>query len=90
LPGTLALLRIAPEPALHLGAGTFQITQFIKLPRLNHPALIRLAIVSFRVNSVEIPTILGINLLMDWEDTVFNAFYGFFSVIHIIKLLRNI
>jgi hypothetical protein len=84
LPGTLALLRIASEPALHLGAGTIQKTQFINLPRLNHPALIRLAIVSVRVNPVEIPVILGVYLLMDWEDTIFNAFYGFFSVIHII------
>ena len=33
---------------------------------------------------------LGIYLLMDWKDTIFNAFYGFFSVIHIIRLLRNI
>ena len=79
------MLQIAPEPALYLGAGTFQITQFINLPRLNHPTLIRLAIVSFRVNPVEIPIILGIYLLMDREDTIFNAFYGFFSVIHIIS-----
>jgi hypothetical protein len=90
LPGTLALLRIAPEPALHLGAGTFLITQFINLPRLNHPALIRLTVVPFRVDPVEIPSILGIYLLMDREDTIFNAFYGFFSVIHIIRLLKNI
>jgi hypothetical protein len=89
LLGTLALLRIAPKTALHLGAGTFQITQFVNLPRFNHPALIRLAIVSFRVNPVEIPIILGIYLPMDREDTIFNAFYGFFSGIHIIRLLRN-
>ena len=29
-----------------------------------------------------LPIILGIYLLMDREDTIFNAFYGFFSVIH--------
>ena len=82
------MLRIAPEPALHLGAGTFQITQFVNLPRLNHPALIRLAIVPFRVDPVEIPIILGINLPMDRENTIFNAFYGFFSVTHIIRSFR--
>ena len=57
---TLALLRITPEPTFHLGAGTFQITQFINPPRLNHPALVRLAIVPFRVDSVEISIILGV------------------------------
>jgi hypothetical protein len=76
---------MVPEPALHLGTGAFQITQFINLPRLNHPALIRLAIVSFRVNPVEIPAIPGMDFLMDREDAVLNAFYGFFSVIHIIE-----
>ena len=84
------MLRIAPEPTLHLGAGTFQITQFINLSRLNHPALIRLAIVSLQVNPIEIPTILGINLLMDRENMIFNAFYGFFSVIHIIEDFINL
>jgi hypothetical protein len=83
------LLRIGPEPTLHLGAGTFQITQFINLPRLDHPALIRLAIVAFRVNPVEIPIILGIYSLMDREDTIFDAIYGFFSVIHIFRSLKN-
>ena len=80
---------MAPETTFHLGAGTFQITQLVNLPRLNYSALIRLAIVPFRVNPVEIPTILGIYLPMDREDTILNALYGFFSVTHIIRLLRN-
>jgi hypothetical protein len=28
-------------------------------------------------------------LLMNWENTISNAFYGFCTVIHIIRLLRN-
>ena len=88
LSRTLALLRIAPEPTFYLGARTFQITQLINLPRLNHPTLIRPAIISLRVDPVEIPVILGVYLLMDREDVVFNAFYCFFSVTHIIRSLR--
>ena len=83
LPGAFALLRIAPEPTFHLGAGTIQITQFVNLPRFNHPTLIRLAVVTFRVDPVEISVIFDIYLLMDREDMIFNAFYGFFSVIHL-------
>ena len=47
-----------------LGTRTFRITQFINLPWLNNPPLIRLAVVPFRVDPVEIPIILGIDLLM--------------------------
>nr|CAI9744662.1 hypothetical protein [uncultured bacterium] len=86
MPGTLALLRVAPEPALHLGAGTFQITQLVDLPRFNHPTLIRLAVVPFRVNPVEVPIILGIYLLMDREDMILYAIYSLSSITHINRL----
>ena len=64
LSGALALFRIAPESTFNLRARTLQITQLINLPRLNNPTLIRLAVVPFRVDPVEIPIILGIDLLM--------------------------
>ena len=76
------MFRIAPESTFYLRAGTLQITQFINPPRFNNPTLIRLAIVPFRVDSVEIPIILGIDLLMYREDMILNAIFSLFSVIH--------
>ena len=81
------MFRITPKSTFYLRARTFQITQFINLPRLNNPALIRLVIVPFRVDSVEIPIILGIYLLMYLENMIFYTFDGFFSIAHIIALL---
>ena len=83
------MVRIAPESTFYLRARALQITQFINLPRLNNPTLIRLAIVPFRENSVEIPVILGIDLLMYKEDMILNAIYSLFSIIHVIRLKKH-
>ena len=78
------MFRIAPESTYYLGARTLQITQFINLPGLNNPTLIRLAIVPFRIDPVEIPIILDIDLLMYREDMILNAFYSLFPITHVL------
>ena len=74
------------QPTFNFRARTFQITQFINLSWLNHPTLIGLAVVPFRIDSVKIPFILGIYLLMYLENMIFYTFDGFFSKAHIIAL----
>ena len=76
------MLWIAPETTFYLWARTFQITQFIFHPRFDHLTHIGGVIVSFRIDSVKIPIILGIYLLMHLEDIAFNALYRFFSINH--------
>ena len=69
-------------PTFHFRARTFQITQFINLSWLNHPARIGLVVVPFRIDPVKIPIILDIYLLMYLENMTFYTFDGFFSIAH--------
>ena len=70
------------QPTFNFRARTFQITQFINLSWLNHPTRIGLAVVPFRIDSVKIPIILGIYLLMYLENMILYTFDGFFSIAH--------
>ena len=79
-----ALFWIAPESTFYLRTRTFRITQFINLPWLNNPTLIRLAIVPFRVDPVEIPILLGLDVptFADVDKEYQNALnYGAKSVL---------
>ena len=78
------MLRMVSQPTFNFRARTFQITQFIYLPWLNHPTRIELAVVPFRIDPVKIPFILGIYLLMYLENMILYTFDGFFSIAHII------
>ena len=79
---TFALLWIVPEATFYLWARTLQITQFIFFPGFDHLTHIGGAVVRFGIDSVKIPIILSIYLLVHMEDIALDALYRFFSIIH--------
>ena len=78
------------QPTFNFWARTFQITQLINLSWLNHPTRIGLAVVSFRIDPVKIPFILGIYLLMYLENMILNTFDGFFSITHSFQIFLRL
>ena len=75
------------QSTFNFWARTFQITQFIYLPWLNHPTRIGLVVVPFCIDPVKISIIFGIYLLMYLENMILNTFDCFFSIAHTIHIV---